>query len=69
MAKLVTFLSAIVLLALPLLGCAASVSASEVTLGQAISLANDQEVKIKGEDLSVKFLGVVADSRCPTGVT
>lgn len=40
-----------------------------VVLGQEFSLAMAQTVSVAEEDLAIKFVEVVSDSRCPSGVT
>ncbi len=39
------------------------------TVGQEFQLAPGQQVSISGQDLTLKFVSVNEDSRCPTGVT
>jgi hypothetical protein len=48
--------------------CAPEVDARTVALGDSFSLAVGQSASIEGEDLAIKFIDVVADSRCPSGV-
>ncbi len=38
-------------------------------LGQEFTLAPGQSAALTGEPLKIRFLEIVADSRCPTGVT
>jgi len=62
----------IALLALSLLwsaGCTNQPEEIAVDLGQHSSLAIGQRASIKGEELKIEFVEVVADSRCPTGAT
>jgi len=40
-----------------------------VGLGQEFQLSPGQQASITGEDLSIEFVRVTEDSRCPTGVT
>lgn len=47
----------------------ASNRAKEVPLDQEFELKVGQEAIIKGEQLKVKFISVLEDSRCPKGVT
>jgi len=42
---------------------------NEVSLGQEFTLAPGQSATVKNENLSIKFLSVTTDSRCPQGVT
>lgn len=44
-------------------------SSDEVSIGEDFSLHIGQSASIRGEELRIKFLEVVEDSRCPTGVT
>ena len=44
-------------------------SNDEVSIGDEFSLHIGQSVSIRGEELQIKFLEVVEDSRCPEGVT
>lgn len=56
-------------LALVLLpGCVSNTGEVQSSLGQEFSLAIGQTEAITGENLKVKFVEVVGDSRCPTGV-
>lgn len=45
-----------------------TLAAVDVVLDQQFSLKVGQEARIAGSDLRVRFLGVVADSRCPSNV-
>ncbi len=56
-----------VLLVLGLLS--ACKSGGNYAAGQEFQLAPGQQVSISGQDLSIKFVSVNEDSRCPTGVT
>ena len=58
-------LISILLLPAMLLACAGNINAS---LGQEFTLPAGKTVEIKGESLSIKFIQVITDSRCPTGV-
>jgi len=49
-------------------GCAPEVGAKTVSLGESFSLAVGQSASIDGEDLAIKFIDVIADSRCPSDV-
>jgi len=44
-------------------------SADEVRLGEEFSLAVGQSASITGEDLTIKFVEVIGDSRCPKDAT
>jgi len=44
-------------------------SNDKVSIGDEFSLHIGQSASIRGEELQIKFLEVVEDSRCPTGVT
>jgi hypothetical protein len=48
--------------------CAPEVDAKTVSLGHSFSLAVGQSASIDGEDLAIRFIDVIADSRCPSGV-
>lgn len=48
--------------------CAPEVGAKTVSLGDRFSLAVGQSASIDGEDLAIKFIDVIADSRCPSDV-
>ena len=60
--------AAIVLSALVLPGCTKP-TGTEAGLGKEFSLSIGQSATVTGENLSVKFIEVVSDSRCPTGAT
>jgi hypothetical protein len=65
MLRSISLLAAVALL----VGCALNPSETTANLGQQFDLAIGQTVSITGEDLSVKFVEVIGDSRCPTGAT
>jgi hypothetical protein len=50
-------------------GCAASANGPDARLGREFSLSVGESRRIQGEDLTVKFLEVTSDSRCPSKVT
>lgn len=50
-----------------LTGCSSVGTA--VSLGQEFQLAPGQSAAVKGEELTVRFVEVAADSRCPLGAT
>jgi hypothetical protein len=57
---------------LPLLagtGCFSVPDDVSAGLGEQISLSIGQNVSITGEELGIQFIGIVSDSRCPTGAT
>jgi hypothetical protein len=70
---------ALVLLVLASSACSKSSTAStrssttpppgEVSLGREFTLSVGQNATVAGEDLGIKFVEVVSDSRCPQGVT
>ena len=60
-----TYLILILLLTTMLLAC----GGTSVSLGEEFSLHIGQSASIVGEELKIKFLEVVEDSRCPRGVT
>jgi len=39
------------------------------SLGQEFQLGSGQQASITGQDISIEFVRVTEDSRCPTGVT
>jgi hypothetical protein len=49
-------------------GCVAPAADINVALGEKSSLAIGQSASITGEELKVKFIKVIGDSRCPQGV-
>jgi hypothetical protein len=56
------------LLVIPwLAGCAGPSDVPGVGLGEQFSLAPGQSASIEGEDLAVRFVEVIGDSRCPEG--
>ena len=52
-----------------LVSCAGQTGPTMVALGQDFTLATGQSAELTGEDLTVKFIEVVEDSRCPKNVT
>jgi hypothetical protein len=58
-----------VLLTLLLLAACGGAGEVKADLGQEFSLSIGQTASIQGEDLQLKFLEVVNDSRCPSDVT
>jgi hypothetical protein len=48
--------------------CAPESDNKTVSLGDSFSLAVGQTASIDGEDLAIKFIDIIADSRCPSGV-
>ena len=49
--------------------CGSSPKEITANLGENVNIKIGQSVSIAGEELKLKFVEVVADSRCPTGVT
>jgi hypothetical protein len=47
--------------------CAPEVGGQTVSLGDSFSLSVGQSASIDGDDLAIKFIDVIADSRCPSG--
>jgi len=62
------WLSLAILVLIPLSGCTKP-AVDEVSLNAEFTLSVGQSVSVKGEDLTIKFVEVVSDSRCPTGAT
>jgi hypothetical protein len=56
------------LVILILSGCAGQSSGLKAGLGEKFTLAIGQNATITGEDLNIRFVEVVADSRCAQGV-
>jgi hypothetical protein len=50
-------------------GCSSQPSEISANVGEEFSIAVGQSASIAGEELKIKFIEVVADSRCPTGAT
>ena len=68
MRKYVLGLSAAILVLVPLSGCTKP-AVDEVSLDKQFTISVGQSVSVKGEDLTISFVEVVSDSRCPTGAT
>jgi len=66
--KFAVWLSITVALLVPLAGCSEP-AADEVSLDTEFTLAVGQSVVVAGENLSIEFVEVVSDSRCPKGAT
>jgi len=64
MRSTVVWLSITVTMFIALAGCAGQ-PAVQAELEQEFTLAVDQSAAIAGEDLSIKFVEVISDSRCP----
>ena len=64
---IIGFLGVSLLVMLVILSCSA---AGDITasLGQEFTLPAGQKVVIEGEELTIKFVEVISDSRCPAGV-
>ncbi len=58
----------IILLPLSLFGCSKP-TVNEVSLDQEFTLSIGQSVAVAGENISIKFVEVISDSRCPQGAT
>lgn len=69
MSKLSFSLIAVLLLLLLAAACGGGAGEVEAELGQEFSLTIGQTASIQGEQLNLKFLEVVNDSRCPRNVT
>jgi hypothetical protein len=67
MNRLVLFLTVVLALVAP--ECKSKPEEVQATLGQEISLAPGQTVRITNEDLAIKFIAITEDSRCPEGAT
>jgi hypothetical protein len=66
--KYLLWLSVAILVLIPLSGCTKP-AVDEVSLDKEFTLSVGQSVSVKGEDLTITFVEVVSDSRCPTGAT
>ena len=62
-------LLAVLLLLLLLAACGGEAGEVKANLGQEFSLSMGQTVSIQDEELKLKFLEVISDSRCPKDVT
>lgn len=49
-------------------GCSKTIKELNSELGQSTTLSAGQTISITGEPLQIKFLKIINDSRCPTGV-
>jgi hypothetical protein len=63
------FLVAFMILIVILPCCARSANEINPALGEKFTLSIGQSASIKGEDIKVRFIEVVGDSRCPQDVT
>lgn len=52
-----------------LAGCGSNTGEVQASLGQEFTLSINQTATISGQNLSIKFIDVTEDSRCPTGAT
>jgi len=68
MRKYVLGLSLAILVLIPLSGCTKP-AVDEVSLDKEFTISVGQSVSVKGENLTITFVEVVSDSRCPTGAT
>jgi hypothetical protein len=62
------WISLAILVLIPLSGCTKP-AVDEVSLNAEFTISAGQSVSVKGENLSIKFVEVISDSRCPTGAT
>jgi len=69
MAGLRFSLLAVLVLLMFLAGCGGEVEEVKANLGQEFSLSIGQTVSIQGEELKLRFVEVIGDSRCPKDVT
>ena len=67
MKRISSSLSCLLWILLSLNGCNGTPTGIEAALGEEFSLPIGQEVRITGENLRVKFVDVIDDSRCPEG--
>jgi hypothetical protein len=66
--KLSLFLLAVVVLAAATAGCAGTPTSVQANLGQEVSLSVGQTAVVQSQQLKIKFVEVVNDSRCPADV-
>ncbi len=69
MQKYSLYLLASLVIVLSLSSCVGGIGGAKARLGEEFSLSVGQSVVITGEDLGIKFVEVLEDSRCPKGVT
>jgi hypothetical protein len=67
MRKILLLVSISALAALLFTSCGGGDSTAD--LNQSLELRPGQSVSIRGEDLTITFLEISQDSRCPTGAT
>jgi len=63
------FAAAFMVLVLIAMACSRTPAGMQANLGQEFSLAIGQSAVVSGEDLGIKFVEVIGDSRCPKKVT
>ena len=70
-ARLITRLACLPLASVIVLTACAPATGTDIetALGKEVTLSPGRTVRISGQDLSLTFKAVTADSRCPTGVT
>jgi hypothetical protein len=68
MFKLTLFLTSVLILAISS-GCQAGEGTIKASLNNEFSLAIGQTAELQEEQLTIKFDGIQADSRCPRGAT
>jgi hypothetical protein len=62
-----SWLSAVMLVSIWLAGCNGQSSGTEVNLDEPFSLGPGESASIAGEDMTLRFVEVLNDSRCPEG--
>ncbi len=62
------FIDLLIILLVPLLGCAGADGSIKAKLGEQFSLHIGQTAQIENEPLAIRFNGISQDSRCPRGV-
>jgi hypothetical protein len=66
--NIATIIISIILVSISSFSCSAPTT-NEVKLGQEFTLPFGQSARIAGENIKIKFVDVISDSRCPQGVT
>lgn len=69
MHRFVMWLAIAVAVLLPFSGCSKPAESMDVGLDEEFALSVGQSATIEGENISITFVEVVSDSRCPTGAT
>ena len=68
MTKYLIWFGLLTVMLMVLSGCGQPAT-NEVNLGQEVTLSSGQSVAVAGENLTLKFVEIISDSRCPKGAT